>query len=288
MIKKVLRNIVYIHIKIFYWFVCLLSAKKIVYINASIHPIKHNWGDDVSIIIARLISTDKLFIPLSYSFSKEKKENILCIGSIVTWLTNSRSIIWGSGVLKPEAILNDKPKKVYAVRGPLTREYLIRNGVKCPEIYGDPAMLFPLYYTPNRIKRYKIGIIPHFRDQNNPILKEITKIASLSILVIDVRDTKNWRSFIDYINSCDIILSSSLHGIIIADSYRIPNVWIELFEGESKRFPFRDYFMSVNKDIQEPHIIDSRNSFHAACEFAPLWKAPQIDVRPLLDSCPFK
>ena len=51
------------------------------------------------------------------------------------------------------------PQKVLAVRGPLSRNYLLENGVDCPDVYGDPALLFPKYYKPHIYKKYKLGII---------------------------------------------------------------------------------------------------------------------------------
>ena len=72
----------------------------------------------------------------------------MCIGSIMDWMTNNESYIWGSGVRDNTNKLKCKPHKVLAVRGPLSRQYLIDNGVDCPPVYGDPALLLPLITPP--------------------------------------------------------------------------------------------------------------------------------------------
>lgn len=60
--------------------------------------------------------------------------------------------VWGAGIISENSLLKEKPSKVYAVRGPLTRQRLIKEGIDCPEIYGDPALLIPYYYRPKVTK----------------------------------------------------------------------------------------------------------------------------------------
>ena len=97
----------------------------------------------------------------------------MVIGSIIDWMTNKDSIIWGSGVRNPDNPLPAIPHKVLAVRGPLTRKYLVSQGVECPEIYGDPALLLPKFYSPPIVdKKYSIGIILHKNDLGNSVIEE--------------------------------------------------------------------------------------------------------------------
>ena len=201
-------------------------------------------------------------------------------------MTTSRSIIWGSGIVYPDQAIKEKPKNVLAVRGPLTRNYLLNYGVNCPEIYGDPALLFPKYYKPTVNKKYKLGIIPHFRDKNNKFLEKYKN--NNDVLIIDVTNIKPWSKFIDDINSCQNIVSSSLHGIIISDAYGIPNTWIEFDAGESKRFAFQDYLLSVNKHIDTPFIINNNIDVDDLMEECKKWTEPKIDLDLLLSVCPFK
>ena len=256
-------------------------------LTTSVKPFKHNWGDDVSIVLARLINPDQHFIVNRYSWNIKKKDNILCIGSIISWMTTHNSIIWGSGVVYPDHPISAIPKKILAVRGPLTREYLLKQNINCPEIYGDPALLFPQYYSPPKIKKYKIGIIPHFRDKNNQIWEKFKK--DHDVFIIDVQNVYPWSQFIDDICSCEKLLTSSLHGLIIADSYSIPNVWIELESGESKRFAFLDYLKSVNKDeIKAPIVINDDTNLYDVLKITELWRQGTIDLEPLIKVCPFK
>ncbi len=56
-----------------------------------------------------------------------------------------------------------------AVRGPLTRQFLMDMGIDCPKIYGDPALLLPKLFpefkkSENPTKEYII--IPHHSDEH--------------------------------------------------------------------------------------------------------------------------
>lgn len=107
----------------------------------------YNWGDYVNLVLAGFISSKKVF-PYLYVTSKK---TIAMMGSILPWAIDENTIVWGSGCLDSNDPLwknINKPKQVLAVRGPLTRDVLLKNSIDCPEIYGDPALLFPRYYSP--------------------------------------------------------------------------------------------------------------------------------------------
>lgn len=260
--------------------------KDYVILTASVKPTAHNWGDDASIKLCELINPQKKYIINRYTWNIFKKNDFLCIGSIITWMTTPKSIIWGSGIVYPERELSAKPERVLAVRGPMTRQYLIQRGIECPEVYGDPALLFPRYYQPRIEKKYKLGIIPHFRDKNNPILSQFKE--DNSILIIDVQNVNPWTKFIDDICSCECIASSSLHGIIISDAYLVPNIWVEFLGGERKRFAFKDYLSSVGKKEVEVFFIDNSTTKDQIIRKCSNWRQNVIDTGKLLAECPFK
>jgi pyruvyltransferase len=84
-----------------------------------------------------------------------------------------------------------------------------------------------------------------------------------------------------------MILSSSLHGLICADAYGIPNAWIWLSEKlRGGDFKFRDYRLSIKAGEPMPIDISKKPTLEdalAAVEFHPL----RIDLRKLLLACPF-
>lgn len=264
-----------------------LIYKDYFIIKHSVAPplFKNNWGDYINIVLMELIAPNSCFLKASESWNLKQKNEYLCVGSIISWMTTNSSIIWGSGVVYPKQTLLNKPVQVLAVRGPLTRQYLIDNGVDCPSVYGDPALLFPRYYKPLCEKKYKFGLIPHFRDKTNPIVDKL--VSQSDVLFIDVQDISDWRLFIDKINMCECILSSSLHGIIISDAYCVPNVWIEFIDGEQKHFAFQDYFLSVKKEISKPIIIEKNIKLECFSDYISEWNPPQIDIEKLLSVCPF-
>lgn len=256
-----------------------------IIVSTSVKPFRYNWGDYVSVILCQLINPQYRFIPRCYTLNAYKKDDVLCIGSIITWMTTPQSIIWGSGIVYSDREISATPKKVLAVRGPLTRGYLLKKGIECPEVYGDPALLFPKYYQPKVEKKYKLGLIPHFRDKSNFILKKYANDES--VLIIDVQDVHPWQKFIDEICSCEYIASSSLHGIIISDAYNVPNVWVEFPDGERKGFAFNDYLCSVGRDNEKALILNEGIGVEAIKEKCLGWNPVEIDLDNLMSACPF-
>ena len=261
-----------------------LFSSDYILVTSSVKPLYSNWGDDVSVILARFMSSRRV-LASELCINIRRKKTCLCIGRIITWMTREDSYIWGSGVVYPDKEISAIPIKVLAVRGPLTRKYLLSQGIACPDIYGDPALLFPRYYKPICKKKYKLGVVPHFRDKHNKVFKKLT--FNEDVVFIDVQDVRDWHTFIDKINMCESIVSSSLHGIIISDAYGVQNCWVEFFNGEQKRFAFQDYFLSVSKNISKPEIVDFSTSFSDMILFTEEWKKPQIDLERLISVCPF-
>lgn len=275
--KKVLFPIKNLFIEFF--------SKNYILVNSSVNPISDNWGDCASEWLVKFINPHVVPIQYRYSWNLFHKDNYMCIGSIISWMTTRKSIIWGTGLVYPEKTISSPPKNVLAVRGPLTRAYLLKYNISCPEIYGDPAMLFPMFYHPPKEKKYQFGIIPHFRDKNAPLLR---KLASRDdVLIIDVEDINPWNKFIDSIYSCEYIFSSSLHGIIISDAYGVPNSWVEFPNGEKKRFAFQDYYASISRPNVEPLQMADNISLEFFKKQSN-WVKPNINLDQLLECCPFK
>ena len=114
--------------------------------------VHRNWGDDINYFLLKALTRRHISYLYTSSLSmRKKKDNYLVIGSTITLLTTPQTIIWGAGVIDPNKELTSLPKKILAVRGPLTRKYFLDRGIDCPAIYGDPAMLVK-YFTPPQKK----------------------------------------------------------------------------------------------------------------------------------------
>ncbi|WP_082473075.1 polysaccharide pyruvyl transferase family protein [Methylobacterium sp. Leaf85] len=171
----------------------------------------------------------------------------LCIGSIAKFARPGMRL-WGTGMPRSTDALC--PTAVYsAVRGPLSRDAIIAAGGSCPKIYGDPAILLPELYRPDVAKSHSIGIIPHVSHEsmfraaiNSTESKNIKIISLLSVSFDDI------ECVIREISSCKEIVTTSLHGLIVAHAYGIPSqsASIEDEVGNAHdSFKMQDYKLSV-------------------------------------------
>ncbi|MCL7763386.1 polysaccharide pyruvyl transferase family protein [Polaribacter sp. Z014] len=230
---------------------------------------ENNFGDDLSPYIISKLSGEKVVLRKPFSLSRfgldflrffkklllkgvaDKSllayspfnKVIISIGSILEEST-SNSIVWGSGLGSKD--IKIKGGEFLAVRGPLSQKRLSELGLKVPEVIGDPAILLPLIYPrKNAIikKRFKVGVIPHKIDYVD-IVSDLQKLNLEDFLVIDLVDP-NLEKVMDDFLSCDMILSSSLHGLIVSHSYNIPAVWFQKSPLAGDGSKFVDYFSSV-------------------------------------------
>lgn len=251
---------------------------------------KENYGDLLGKYLVEKISQKKVIWakPSKFSLYDFFSPIYVTIGSILTNV-NSKCIVWGSGIVSKDYPI--KKAKFLAVRGPQTRKHLLKQGYEVPEVYGDPALLLPKFYNPKIKKEYAIGIIPHYSDFNR--VKDFYKNED-SILLIDLM-TNNIEKTTDDFLKCKKIVSSSLHGLIVAHAYGIPAVW-QKFSGDifGDDIKYQDYFESVGIAPYKPEIVSDKMKL----EVLDLLFS-QMDARPrqenieeicskLMDVCPFK
>ena len=191
------------------------------------------------VIIDSVLRTRPVLVPVAVT------PRLLAVGSI---LHDAREgdVLWGTGSLRPDD-LRAKGVRPFAVRGPLTASAF---GQHCPDVFGDPVRLLPEVFNPEVEKLSgKVGLVPHHAD--------IPKLKDLQLPGVTViRPTLPWRKVVREILACEHIVSSSLHGIVVADAYGIPASWCRVGDlprgGEHKFF---DYLLGSGREECEPHDI---------------------------------
>jgi pyruvyltransferase len=113
-------------------------------------------------------------------------------------------------------------------------------------LFADPGLLVNKVYSNYlRETQYVLGIVPHYVDLNNPVIESIQRRYPDDILLISPVDSPS--NVIQKISSCANIVSSSLHGLIVADSLGVPNRWAVISDKiRGKEFKFRDYYSAFD------------------------------------------
>lgn len=255
--------------------------------------IPQNWGDDLN---AHFLSP--LFSKKFFFFPDATKTRYQLIGSIIyPDKQRQKRIIWGSGLLHAYDCTNraDFENQTFlAVRGPLTRKVLTQNGIECPEIYGDPALLLPRFFDytpPPKEKRRGIGIVSAWWEHKNPAFFNFMKKAEADgARRIKTRGYGDWRDFIKEICNSEFVISSSLHGVIVAEAYKIPCVWVIFSpkqQNEDHYFKYWDFYQSIGKNIPKPFLVTENTTLAELREIASRWTPGEINTDALVAACPF-
>lgn len=213
------------------------------------HPHRGNFGDEISAVLVNEI------FGLPCMWTAPDQCELVGAGSIIETLLrakgSNRPALWGSG-----AFLRDGGKEiteddfdVLALRGELSRKLVKGNHDSIA--LGDPGLLASALLRSKPKKMYALGILPHFLDAELP---EIDMLRSQSgVKVIDA--TNEPTQVVEEIAECQCVLSSSLHGLIVADSVGIPNAHMMLSNNEhiGGTNKFRDYYSVFSNPSR--HIV---------------------------------
>lgn len=242
-----------------------------------------NWGDKLNNYLACKISEKNVIPYQGLLFNTRNRPIYRIIGSNLRKKFPSTTVIWGHGFISFSDRPSQRPLLIFAVRGPLTRNRLLEAGIYCPEVYGDPAILLPKFYNPKVKPTEQIGFIPQWRDRDTKAAKDITALEGVK--VIDVFSPI--ESFVDEILSCSAVVSSSLHGLIAAESYGVPTAWLRLSENPlGDLFKYKDYYASFGIFDAEPAMLPAKLDALALRDLTSV-KNPSVLVPRLLSSCPF-
>jgi len=244
--------------------------------------IAQNWGDKLNPELVSHLSGRPVFHWKDWPDLSRAGDVYSVIGSHIA-RSRSNWIVWGTGFINSKDQIKTAPRAVRAVRGPLTREKLLAQGIDCPKIYGDPALLYPALYPAQRRPEWDLGIIQHIRESK--VVPLPRRCGEISVKVIDI--TGCLRDVVDEIVRCRRIVSSSLHGLIASHAYGVPAVWVKgsnLPKGDGVKF--RDYWSTIGQPAVEPRIVDVDTTAEELAELRfPVRNTP--DIAALVDACPF-
>jgi pyruvyltransferase len=226
-----------------------------------------NFGDDLShVIVERILDRNVEFSPLS-----DPKKTVFAVGSILHFARND-DIIWGSGFREdPSQEKRFERLDVRAVRGPRTRNFLLAKGVDCPEIYGDPVILMS-------------DLFPEFQPQvplyDYIIIPNVGELSCYALYKNVVSPLLPWKEILDKMMHTRLVISGSLHGLVLAESYGVPARLLKMTWGEPL-LKYADYYEATGR----PHFQYATSVFEALRLGG---EAPGIiDKQRLLDAFPW-
>jgi pyruvyltransferase len=177
-----------------------MKSMRIFYWNST-----QNFGDLLGVPLL------KHYAKVSATFARPEEADIVVCGSILRLLPSGwKGIVLGTGSIARGNFPDLSKATVLAVRGPRTAHLLKRSGL----VLGDPGVLAPGLLESLPKKTRPLLIVPHWSDDSLALRYRDTP-------VVNVRTTNVVR-IVREIASAEQVVTSSLHGLLVAWSFGIP------------------------------------------------------------------
>lgn len=234
-----------------------VSTVPLAWVATSRHQPFVNLGDALSPIMASALSG----LPVTHQDFKSWKTRLACAGTIAHGFIGGTVHLWGTGIDHQKHPTNPKLKcykkppgtrfYIHALRGPFSAQTFRQQGIDTPDIYGDPIWFLPSIIDPVE-KQYELGVIVHLSELEglsdiSPVKQALLryKIPESLASQIKIITTMTQPTFAALeaktkeITACKRIVSTSLHGLVIAEAYGIPCVYFRTL-GKGVTFPNLD------------------------------------------------
>jgi hypothetical protein len=206
-----------------------------LYWSSGLKDDRPNFGDWLSPLLCEFLSQRRV------EHARPNRCDLVAVGSILhrlghRWF-NRRVHVWGTGLIEQSQPFCSR-HYYHALRGKKTLACIV-PAPAAPAL-GDPGLLCHLLLPDRPVKKYALGVVPHYKDRRHPVITEFLD-RNKHAFVIDVLDEP--CVVIEQIAQCNMVISSSLHGLVVADSLGVPNVWIRPSQNvRGSDFKFHDYY----------------------------------------------
>ncbi|MFG1480111.1 polysaccharide pyruvyl transferase family protein [Xanthobacter sp. V4C-4] len=201
-----------------------------------------NFGDAMSPVMVALVG-GRAVRRVAYASDETR---MAAVGTIGHGFRGGTVHFWGTGCShwanpsapKARRVPYVRPRGtdmvIHATRGPISRA-LLSGGDTSPGVFGDPVWLLPRFYRPRIRKKWRLGVVLHLSDLADrayeahplPALRRYDLPAGLAsevrlITTVTPIGVGRLKAKVDEILACERIVSTSLHGLVIAEAYGIP------------------------------------------------------------------
>jgi pyruvyltransferase len=211
-----------------------------------------NFGDGLNPFLLRH------FAGVDVEWGDMADASVVSLGSVLehvppNWNGNIVGVgrLYGpSAPMYNRATVNIASARIWALRGPLSAK-----GIKGDFALGDPGLLADELVADDIVTReYDLGVLPHWSDRQLTQRPEwYNSKWSTRVIMSD----ENPLQVVREISRCKKLVTSSLHGLIVADAVGIPRrlEYTKTLDNEGGKFKFQDYSASVCAPLELGKLI---------------------------------
>lgn len=247
-----------------------------------------NLGDTLSALIVAGMAG----VPVRRAGFDQPIERMVAVGTIGHNQRNGVLHFWGTGVdaernpvdplVRGYVRPSDTQFHIHALRGPNSARTLRAAGMHVPDIFGDPVWMLPRFWPMKDVeKTHDLGVILHITELEDRTLEAAVKPALRRygipeafkdrIRLINTHcppTPEGMRRKVAEIVSCRAIVSTSLHGLVISETYGIPCAWFATYgDGEGRMLELgnpqhqidhrmRDFYSGVGRSTLSSYCLD--------------------------------